>query len=101
VVHRVQIQILLHFFLLQYPRPPTDENTAKKKRKKSNQKERLSTYIPLEDRLESMMDKLAVWQLLSSIDKEQDRKNQTKGKGRVDDDRDWMQRFCQDIVQPT
>jgi hypothetical protein len=105
ICYRVQIQILLHFFLLQHPRPTpssAEQTTTKKKRKKHGQKQQVPTNISLEARLESLMDKLAMWQLLSSIDTRKERRNQTKGKekGKVYDDRDWMQRFCEDIVQP-
>jgi hypothetical protein len=56
----------------------------------------------LEDRLESLMDRLAMWQLLGSIEDTQG----GPGSSTVNplygpkDERDWMQRFCEDIVEP-
>jgi hypothetical protein len=51
----------------------------------------------LEDRLESHLDKLAMWQLMGSVG------DSVSGpdKSRVDpkDERDWFQRFCEDIVE--
>lgn len=39
------------------------------------------------------MDKLAMWQLLRSID------DHGINVGKLKDDRDWMQVFCEDVVQ--
>lgn len=44
------------------------------------------------------MDKLAMWQLLRSID---DHGINTSSNGKSKDDRDWMQIFCEDVVQET
>ena len=44
------------------------------------------------------MDKLAMWQLLSSID---DHGINTSSSGKSKDDRDWMQIFCEDVVRET
>jgi hypothetical protein len=97
--YRVQIQILLHFYLLQHPSPPPPPPTASPK--KRSRKKQLPAPVPLEDRLESLMDKLAMWQLLTSVSAEQYRRfNAFEGKNKLADDRDWMQRFCEDIVQP-
>jgi len=44
------------------------------------------------------MDKLAMWQLLRSID---DHGLSTSSNGKSKDDRDWMQAFCEDVVRET
>ena len=44
------------------------------------------------------MDKLAMWQLLRSID---DHGIYASNDGKSKDDRDWMQIFCEDVVQDT
>lgn len=44
------------------------------------------------------MDKLAMWQLLRSID---DHDVNAPSNGKSKDDRDWMQVFCEDIIQET
>ena len=44
------------------------------------------------------MDKLAMWQLLRSID---DHGIAASGSRKSKDDRDWMQIFCEDVVHET
>jgi len=44
------------------------------------------------------MDKLAMWQLLGSIDSHG---INASGDGKPKDDRDWMQIFCEDVVRET
>ena len=44
------------------------------------------------------MDKLAMWQLLRSID---DHGINASGNSKSKDDRDWMQIFCEDVVKET
>jgi hypothetical protein len=44
------------------------------------------------------MDKLAMWQLLRSID---DHAISTSRNAKSNDDRDWMQIFCEDVVRET
>ncbi|CDO76856.1 hypothetical protein BN946_scf185033.g53 [Trametes cinnabarina] len=63
---------------------------------------------PLEERLESYMDKLAMWQLMQSVDsslgvsRAESSRSTANGleKGKQEDSRDWMQVFCEDIVEP-
>jgi hypothetical protein len=70
---RVQIQILLQLFTLSLEKTPTEETTG-------------------QSRLESLMDKMSTWQLLNRLD----------SKPSLDpaENRDWMQTFCEDIVEP-
>ncbi|KAI0773085.1 DNA replication regulator SLD3-domain-containing protein, partial [Trametes elegans] len=122
----IQIQILLHFLLLtlpgngaapsadtqsesakSLPLPPSLSPSKSKKRKRRAREKAEAPPPPpqpLEERLETYMDKLAMWQLMRSVDS-------TLGLGHADptksaangqkkDDRDWMQAFCEDIVEP-
>ncbi|EIW52549.1 uncharacterized protein TRAVEDRAFT_174632, partial [Trametes versicolor FP-101664 SS1] len=129
----VQIQILLHFLLLTLPRPgapsaaadappdpthslPLPPPLSPSKSKKRKRRARGKPQAPqppsqtLEERLESYMDKLAMWQLMRSVDS-------TLGRGRghaqsaksaangldaatAKDERDWMQAFYEDVVEP-
>jgi hypothetical protein len=50
-----------------------------------------------EDRPESLMDQLSRWQLLSTIDTSTLKGLSSSGT----DDRDWTQRFCEDVVDPS
>ncbi|KZT28138.1 hypothetical protein NEOLEDRAFT_1167810 [Neolentinus lepideus HHB14362 ss-1] len=99
----VQIQILLYFLLLSLPGPFEVSPTSPKKRKRSgavhdspSKGGALQGSAVLESRVESFMDKLSTWQLLSSLDQDD------KGKSREKDPEvlDWMQLFCRDIVEP-
>ncbi|KAG1723723.1 uncharacterized protein EDB91DRAFT_1351125 [Suillus paluster] len=111
--HReVQIQILLYFLKLSLPGPctplppvevpPTDnfsfispvKPTHSRKRKK--EKPKLITPSPVE-RLESFMDKLSMWQLVSLMDTS---RTETAHGTHNKNERDWMQKFCEDIVEP-
>lgn len=112
------IQILLLFLLLSLPgssdlvamtavevsigAPPS----SPQKRKRLDTERHLP---PLEDRLEDFMDKLSMWQLMGSIDDavggdeslRQARLNTQSNGGEVSaDERDWMQKFCEDTVKP-
>ncbi|TFY69348.1 hypothetical protein EVJ58_g477 [Rhodofomes roseus] len=113
---RVQIQIILHFFLLSLPgapsQPPEEPQpelpaylSPSKKRKR---KHKVATPPPqgptLEECIELFMDKLSMWQLMSALDAQdaqRDRGNpHAKGKQKAADERDWMQAFCEDTVEP-
>lgn len=114
----VQVQVLLLFLLLSLPGapaptgpmrsapalPPSLSPSKIKKRKR-----RGSSPVPppmsMQDRLESFMDKMSMWQLMSSIDEEEAKRAQggrsdAKGKQKAVDERDWMQIFCEDVVEP-
>ncbi|KAI0824394.1 DNA replication regulator SLD3-domain-containing protein [Trametes gibbosa] len=124
----VQIQILLHFLLLTLPGhgappsaealrdltlslplpPPLSPSKSKKRkdRERGKSKAPQASPQPLEERLESYMDKLAMWQLMWSVDSKfrpahaQPAKPATAGLDGGQDDRDWMQAFCEDLVEP-
>ncbi|RDX44496.1 hypothetical protein OH76DRAFT_1095240 [Lentinus brumalis] len=118
----VQIQILLHLLLLSLPGEraaapapaeaeslPLPPSLSPKKPKKRKRKERERGRAeeppppPLEELLESYMDKMAMWQLMQSVDSSLDRgqaRKSGKGKEKAQDDRDWMQAFCEDVVEP-
>lgn len=106
---RVQIQILLHFFKLSLPgpctplrSPPTLSSPNSKKRKRGRVADVPSVppTMETEERLEMFMDKLSMWQLVASL--ELPNTDQTKGKPDMKDGqaRDWMQIFCEDVVEP-
>ena len=69
-----------------------DKSASPRKRRKRNQ----PSILSLEDQLESLMDKLAMWQLLGSIDSH---RINNSGNGEPKGDRDWMQVFCEDVVR--
>ncbi|KAI0338790.1 hypothetical protein BDW22DRAFT_1362505 [Trametopsis cervina] len=117
----IMIQILLHCLLLTLPgiqEVPKSHSasiaaptTSPKKRKRSPPvDETILSVHTLEQRLELLMDRLAMWQLMRSIDlsaggdqstQQPHQLNPTnKGKQKTADDRDWMQIFCEDIVEP-
>ncbi|KAJ7173477.1 hypothetical protein C8R46DRAFT_1082932 [Mycena filopes] len=84
----VQVQILLYMLKLSLPGPPPppDASSPSKKRRKIGEPPAPS----LEDRLEAFMDKLSMWQLVSTLD---------TGLLHRKDERDWMQVFCEEIVE--
>ncbi|GBE85994.1 hypothetical protein SCP_0805180 [Sparassis crispa] len=109
----VQIQILLHLLLLSQSGPsqpgevepvraeiPVQLMLSPSKRKRKQRDPSLRP-LPLEEGLEFFMDKLSMWQLMASLE-EEDAKRHVYGKGkqRAVDDRDWIQVFCEDIVEP-
>uniref|UniRef100_A0A8H7XWD1 DNA replication regulator Sld3 C-terminal domain-containing protein n=1 Tax=Psilocybe cubensis TaxID=181762 RepID=A0A8H7XWD1_PSICU len=80
----VQIQILLFFYKLSLPGPaPPEKKTKKRKR---NEQQPMMTR----DHLEAFMDRLSMWQLLSTIE-------QTRSPA---EERDWIQTFFENIVEP-
>ncbi|KAL4069325.1 hypothetical protein J3A83DRAFT_4250536, partial [Scleroderma citrinum] len=101
----VQLQILLYLLKLSLPgpRPPlppvagppstTGGDTPRAKTGKPK-KEKPKAVIPCPtERLESFMDKLSTWQLISQM-------NDSQTQAESDKRRDWMQVFCEDIVEP-
>ncbi|KAI1793673.1 DNA replication regulator SLD3-domain-containing protein [Ganoderma leucocontextum] len=124
----VQIQVLLYFLLVSLPKdragpsiedartaiadslplPPSLSPSKPKKRKHKDRgrgRAQDPPPQPLEERLESYMDKLAMWQLMQAVDSslgrgETSRSAVGKEKDKQKDDRDWMQAFCEDVVEP-
>ncbi|KAG1790244.1 uncharacterized protein HD556DRAFT_1393737 [Suillus plorans] len=106
----VQIQILLYFLKLSLPGPctplppvevpPTNNisfvSPVKPNRSRKKKKEKPNLIIPSSiERLESFMDKLSMWQLVSlmNISRSEIMSHNKNG-------RDWMQKFCEDVVGP-
>ncbi|KAK1232095.1 hypothetical protein PQX77_004753 [Marasmius sp. AFHP31] len=95
----IQIQIILHFLLLSLPGPspppppPPPELSSVKRRKQLRKKP--APTPSTEDRLESFMDKLSTWQLMVDLSS-----SPSKNKKRNEDDLDWMQSFCQNVIEP-
>lgn len=117
------VQLLLHFLILSLldvvkdePKPDVpavaESTSSPRKRKHASAplQDNLSAAV-LEERLEVLMDRLAMWQLMYSVDlnaggdagvRQIHRLTSLhKGKQKSTDDRDWMQIFCEDIVEPT
>ncbi|KAJ7302962.1 hypothetical protein DFH08DRAFT_904435 [Mycena albidolilacea] len=86
----VQVQMLLYLLKLSLPgpTPPPEVSSPSKKRRKLGE----APSPSLEDRLEAFMDKLSMWQLVNTLDEGMLHRNKA--------DRDWMQVFCEDIVEP-
>ncbi|KAJ7483311.1 hypothetical protein FB451DRAFT_1234085 [Mycena latifolia] len=85
----VQVQILLYLLKMSLPGPPPPpeiSSPSKKRRKLDN-----PPSPSLEDRLEAFMDKLSMWQLVTTLD---------EGLLHRKGDRDWMQTFFEDVVEP-
>ncbi|OAX44219.1 hypothetical protein K503DRAFT_706839 [Rhizopogon vinicolor AM-OR11-026] len=111
--HReVQIQILLYFLKLSLPGPctplppvevPHTSNISfispvKPSRLRKRKIDGPNTIIPSSvERLESFMDKLSMWQLVSLTDT-----SRTETTPRIADknERDWMQIFCEEVIEP-
>ncbi|TFK38249.1 hypothetical protein BDQ12DRAFT_705609 [Crucibulum laeve] len=91
----VQMQIMLYMLKLSLPGPPSQEESPKKRKKL--RKEPTIPTPSVEQRLEAFMDKLSMWQLVSSVD--QGSKPVVVKNGKIED-RDWMQIFCEDVVEP-
>ncbi|EIW74304.1 hypothetical protein CONPUDRAFT_160342 [Coniophora puteana RWD-64-598 SS2] len=93
----VQIQILLYLLKLSLPGPPVPlpAVTVLASPSKSRRKQRETTLVPsTEERLESFMDKISMWQLADASGADFQTQAQTK------DEQDWMQKYCERIVEP-
>ncbi|KAI9460648.1 hypothetical protein HD554DRAFT_2132718 [Boletus coccyginus] len=95
----VQLQVLLYLLKLSLPGPCTPlapvkipANDVVPSTKKKRQKERAKVIIPsAQERLESFMDKLSMWQLVINVN--------DANKPADRDERDWMQAFCENVVE--
>ncbi|KAA1475017.1 hypothetical protein DENSPDRAFT_401776 [Dentipellis sp. KUC8613] len=108
----VQIQILIHLLQLSLPKPcpkPTFRPLPGPPRKRrrvqavgsSSDTEENTPEQLLEDRLESHMDRLALWQMALPTPEAGDQTpNQSGQKTDVAGINDWTQTFCNDVVQP-
>jgi hypothetical protein len=91
------VQILLYMLKLSLPGPlqttpaRTHDSHATSPRKHRNAKSQVPTPS-VEDRLESFMDKLSMWQLIGGLE---ERKEDAQAASL-----DWMQTFCQVVVEP-
>ncbi|TEB25786.1 hypothetical protein FA13DRAFT_1636967 [Coprinellus micaceus] len=81
----VEIQIMLYFLKLSLPAPPQTDK-GKRKRRRS-----FSAEVTTEEYLEQFMDRLSMWQLLEAVQ---------STRGDKVEERDWMQSFCEEIVEP-
>lgn len=41
-----------------------------------------------------------MWQLMATLDEQDAERKRAKGKQKAADERDWMQVFCEDVVEP-
>ncbi|KZS88042.1 hypothetical protein SISNIDRAFT_490557 [Sistotremastrum niveocremeum HHB9708] len=99
-----QIQILLHMLYIVAPPSPAlaltstspskSSHSSPSKRKAGRKIHEAEDPAPptYEEQLEHLMDKLAVWSLLSHIETQTTRPTATS-------ERDWMQIFCEDVVE--
>ncbi|KAH8105099.1 hypothetical protein BXZ70DRAFT_919382 [Cristinia sonorae] len=106
----VMIHILLYFLLLSLSDPDdfgAPDLLLSPKNRKTAAADLTLSYNVLEERLEGFMDKLSMWQLtdsLETLDSGVDQSQQIlpnsrrTGKGR--DERDGIQIFCEDVVEP-
>lgn len=54
----------------------------------------------LEDRLEGLMDRLAVWQMALPVDEEMAQStSKVQREEQIKEVRDWTQAFCEDVVR--
>lgn len=112
ILARVQIQILLYFLKLSLPGPCTPLppvevphagsvsfiSPVKESRLRKRKKEAPNTIIPSPDeRLESFMDKLSMWQLVSLTDTS---RTEIIPRTAHKNECDWMQKFCEEVVEP-
>jgi hypothetical protein len=69
--------------------------------KKRKRRPEPTTLPSPEERLESFMDKLSTWQLLGTLDIPISAGSVPGAmKSSLKDERDWMQVFCEDLVEP-
>ncbi|KAL5513831.1 hypothetical protein ACEPAH_4232 [Sanghuangporus vaninii] len=94
----VMIQILLLMLKLSIPSTQLSLTGRKGKKKKSKKQDPPET---IEDRLESYMDKLAVWQLTGTLESIQSTSQSVSlNNPKAKEDRHWTQIFYEDTVAP-
>ncbi|KAF7975015.1 hypothetical protein HWV62_10635 [Athelia sp. TMB] len=97
----VRIQILLYFLKLALPGPqPPDaveEEAPPARRHKRGKPKPKIAVLSVQERLESLMDKMATWQMLDSFGDDPTGRKQNVN---LKDERDWTQKFCEDVVEP-
>ncbi|TEB36846.1 hypothetical protein FA13DRAFT_1088137 [Coprinellus micaceus] len=76
---------MLYFLKLSLPAPPQTDK-GKRRRRRS-----FSAEVTTEEYLEQFMDRLSMWQLLEAVQ---------STRGDKVEERDWMQSFCEEIVEP-
>ena len=87
IVGRVLIQIILNLSLPGFTPPPPAPSGSPKKGRRSVRPQPAVPVLTSDDRLKVFMDKLSMWQLVTSLD--------LSGKLRdTKDERVWMQIFC-------
>lgn len=114
---RVLMQIIIHILILTRPEPPPIDQrdpspdplppsqSPRKRKRKAPPSDTLLPNSDVEDQLEGFMDKLCMWQLTSALDNvatgsNKNSGNTSQGKQKTSDERDWMQKFCEDVIEP-
>ncbi len=91
ILDRVLVQILLYMLKLSLPaQPQLETSPRKRKRKGRTDTDEPANSLTPEDILESFMDKLSAWQHVQNLEPVASTK----------DDLDWMQTFCQHVLEP-
>ncbi|THH05192.1 hypothetical protein EW145_g4980 [Phellinidium pouzarii] len=94
----IQILLTMLKFSLPGPSTPTKSNHSSKRKKRTKQ---IPSSETDEGRLESYMDKLAVWQLTETMDEfASTAATMGSSQGKAKADRHWTQVFCEDVVEP-
>lgn len=111
------MQIIIHILILTRPEPPPIDQrdpspdplppsqSPRKRKRKAPPSDTLLPNSDVEDQLEGFMDKLCMWQLTSALDNvatgsNKNSGNTSQGKQKTSDERDWMQKFCEDVIEP-
>ena len=88
--------------MLSLPSAPLSQADRKRKRKQKRGSipHRGRTYIPLEDVLDILTDRLSIWRetelALASVQPI----GEDYGGGLQNQDKDWLQEFCENVVRP-
>lgn len=91
------------------PDPQPLSQSPRKRKRKTPPPDNMFSNDEVEDRLEAFTDKLCMWQLTNALDdivasntstSKQAMTASSKGKQKAVDERDWMQIFCEDVIEP-